>query len=147
MKKFLITTAKVVGYFAFLGLLMYSAPKIMSRVLNTQYPLAAITSGSMWPVLKTGDLVIMKGASGVDVEVGQIVVFKNPNGFTIHRLIRKDGNKFITRGDANNVDDKPIESSDIVGRVVYVGESPVRVPRLGTLARYFGSKIHGQASP
>ena len=141
MKRFLIVILKVVLYVAFLLLLMYGTPKVLSKVLHTQYPMAAITSGSMWPVLKTGDLILMKGAHAGEVSVGQIIVFKNTNGFTIHRLIRKEGERYITKGDANNVEDRPIQASDIVGRAVYMGEKPFRVPKLGFMAKYVSSKL------
>ncbi len=141
MKKALVTSVKILLYLAFVAGAVYYTPRLLAKALHTQYPLATITSGSMWPVLKTNDLVLMKGSNGKDVSVGQIIIYQNPNGFTIHRLIRKDGSKLITKGDANNVEDAPIKESDVIGRAVYVGNSPFRIPWLGAIARSFGPQI------
>lgn len=141
MRSFFIKSAKVIAYLAFVVLAVIYVPKIMSKVLKTPYPMATITSGSMWPVLKTNDLILMKGASGSDVKVGQIIIFKNSQGFTIHRLIRKEKTKLVTKGDANDVEDTPIDPSAVVGRVVYVGKNPVRVPLIGVIAKNLAPKL------
>ncbi len=135
MKKYFISATKVLVYLAFVGLAMYFTPKVLSRSLNTLYPLATITSGSMWPQLKVNDLILMKGATGDEVEAGQIIIFKNQRGFTIHRLLRKENGKLITKGDANNVEDVPVLPQDVIGRAVYVGKKPFRIPYLGLIAR------------
>ena len=133
---------KVALYLLFVGLAIYFTPKILSQTLNTPYPLATITSGSMWPALKVDDLILMRGLSGNDVEVGQIIVFQNAQqGFTIHRLIKKENNKLVTKGDANEVEDSPIKPEDVIGRVLYIGSHPVRIPYLGIVARTFGPSI------
>jgi signal peptidase I len=140
-KRVFIGFIKVVLYLAFVAAAIYYTPKILSKELNTNFPLAAITSGSMWPVLKTNDLILMKGLAGADAQIGQIIVYKNSKGFTIHRLIRRNGNMLVTRGDANDVDDQPITESQVIGRVVYIGKNPVRVPLLGAVARNLGPSI------
>jgi signal peptidase I len=40
---------------------IFGLPKFLSWALNTDFPMAAITSGSMWPSLKEGDLVFIQG--------------------------------------------------------------------------------------
>lgn len=141
LKKILIIIAKIAAYLVFVALAVYYTPKILSKELNTQYPLATITSGSMWPALKVNDLILMKGISGNDAQIGQIIIYKNSKGFTIHRLIKKDNGKLITKGDANNVDDVPVKPEDVVGRIVYIGKSPFRIPYLGIIARSLGPRL------
>jgi len=141
LKKILKNSAKVAIYLVVVGFAIVYTPRFLSRALHTQYPLATITSGSMWPTLKANDLIFMKGINGNEAEVGQIIIFKNPKGFTIHRLVRKQNGLLITRGDANNIDDKPIKPEDVIGRAVYVGEKPFRIPHLGALARNLGPKL------
>ncbi len=141
LKRITINLVKIILYLAFVALAVYYTPKVLSKVLHTQYPLATITSGSMWPVLKTNDLILMKGISGSQAEVGQIIIYKNSKGFTIHRLIRRQGEKLITKGDANNVEDTPITEADVVGRAVYIGKSPFRIPYLGAVAKNLGPQI------
>lgn len=141
-KKLIINIVKVVLYIAFVVAAIYYTPKILSKVLHTQYPLATITSGSMWPVLKVNDLILMKGISGNQAEIGQIIIYQNTNGFTIHRLIRRENKKLITQGDANDVEDTPITESQVIGRIVYIfGNHPFRIPYLGFIARNLGPTI------
>ena len=137
---------KLVLYLAFVAAAVYYTPRILANVLNTEYPLATITSGSMWPVLKENDLILVKGMEGSDAEIGQIIIFRNAKGFTIHRLIKRetaaDGKvKLVTRGDANDVDDAPITEGDVIGRVVYLRGKPFRIPKAGGVARILGPKI------
>ena len=141
LKRIIINLVKIILYLAFVVLAVYYTPKVLSQVLHTQYPLATITSGSMWPVLKTNDLIFMKGISGSQAEIGQIIIYQNTKGFTIHRLIRKQNGKLVTKGDANNVEDTPITEADVVGRAVYIGKSPFRIPYLGAVARSLGPQI------
>jgi signal peptidase I len=142
MKNILIGTLKFILYVAFVIAAIYFTPKLLSKWLHTPYPLATITSGSMWPVLKENDLILMQGVSGKDVQVGQIIIFKNAGGFTIHRLIRKEDNgMLVTKGDANDVEDKPISENDIIGRIVYFAGRPFRIPYLGFISRSIGPKI------
>jgi signal peptidase I len=82
VKKILIAVIKIVLYVVFVVAAVYYTPKILSKVLHTQYPLATITSGSMWPVLKVNDLILMKGISGNQAQIGQIIIYQNTNGFT-----------------------------------------------------------------
>ena len=68
--------AKLVLYLAFVVAAVIYTPKILSKQLHTEYPMATITSGSMWPVLKTNDLILMRGIAASDAEVGQIIIYR-----------------------------------------------------------------------
>ncbi len=137
-KKIILGFTKLIAYLAFVAVAVYYTPKILSKKLGTPYPLATITSGSMWPVLQTNDLILMKGISGSQAQVGQIIVYKNAGGFTIHRLIRRENGKLITKGDANDIEDKPVAESEVVGRAVYIKNKPLRIPYLGMVAKNVG---------
>ncbi len=142
IKKIALNVIKILTYVAFVILAIVYTPKLLAKVLGTPYPLATVTSGSMWPLLKENDLILMKGASGQDVKLGQIIVYKNPvqNSYIIHRLVRKVGDKLVTKGDANSMEDSPIAASSVIGRVVYIGDRPLRVPYLGLVARKLAIK-------
>jgi signal peptidase len=114
-------------------------PKLMSWVLRTPYPLATITSSSMWPALKSGDLVVIKGCSAEELSPGEIVVYQSPegSGMIIHRILEVDGGEIVTKGDANDEPDDPVGAGDIVGVVVNVGAHPMRVPYLGRVTMLF----------
>ena len=122
-------------YFAALALLIYGIPKAMSYTLDTPYPMASITSGSMWPALKTGDLVFIQGIkSKNDVKMGDIIVYHNQKGFTIHRIIKLNEGTVVTKGDANNINDTPITYEEIVGKALMYKNSPIRIPNLGNVS-------------
>lgn len=124
-------------YVLFVAVLIWGMPIALSKLLNTNSPMAAITSGSMWPALKVGDLILVQGVDPQELKVGDIVVYSNERGFTIHRIIEIDQAKgmLTTKGDANNVSDAPVKISDVFGRALTWGSGkPVRVPRLGFIS-------------
>lgn len=134
-KKFFKKLGGWILYFAVLAGLIWGIPRGLSYILKTEYPMASITSGSMWPALKRGDLVLIKGISSKEeVEIGDIIVYKNPMGFTIHRVIRLNEQTLVTKGDANNVSDSPIRYEDIVGKTLNFNGKPLRIPLLGSVS-------------
>ena len=51
---------------------------------------------------------------------GDIITYEeDENYFVTHRIIAKDDNKLITKGDRNNEVDTEILNSQILGKVVY----------------------------
>jgi signal peptidase len=122
-------------YLVVLVSLVYGIPKFMAYVLETPYPMAAITSGSMWPVLKKGDMVLIKGINSKDdIKIGDIVVYKNSRGFTIHRVTKMNEETVITKGDANNISDMPVSYEEIMGKTVNIGQKPLIIPLLGNVS-------------
>ncbi len=110
-------------------------PTALGWALGSEYPMAAISSGSMWPALKEGDVVFLKGVDGVeDVEVGDIVAFHHEGGFAIHRVARIEGEQITTKGDANTREDAPIEIGDVIGKVLTIGGTTARIPYLGNIS-------------
>lgn len=86
--------------------------------------LLSVQTGSMVPVLNKGDLVSVMRVSADSLRPGDIVTFINPANSkqTItHRIVEmpslENGQKFVTRGDANPVNDQPIEAKAILGKV------------------------------
>ena len=135
-KKLIKSLIGWVLYLGFLIGLVYGIPKGLAYALKTDYPMASITSGSMWPVLKRGDLILIRGVADAkeEVEVDDIIVYRNPKGFTIHRVIKLNEDTLVTKGDANNVADNPIKYEDIVGELLTFNEKPVRIPLLGSIS-------------
>ena len=137
--RILKTVGGTILYIAFIAVLIWGAPKALSSYLKTDYPMAAITSGSMWPELKKGDLIFIEGLDDPrNVQIGDIIVYMNEkNAFTIHRIIKLDEETLTTKGDANNVEDKPIRYEDIVGRLYKIGNRNARIPKLGFVSTAF----------
>lgn len=124
-----------VVYLALLGGLIFGTPKALSYILDTPYPMAAITSGSMWPTLKKGDMVFIEGISGrQEVRIGDIVVYQNPQGFTIHRIVKLQEDRVVTKGDANDIEDSPVKYENIIGKTVEFRRKPLRIPFLGNVS-------------
>ena len=82
-------------------------------------PLIVLTD-SMYPTIKSGDLIIVRSAKPSEVQVNDIISFFDPesdnNSVVTHRLmaIQPDGS-FTTKGDANNTEDTPIPAANLVG--------------------------------
>ena len=82
------------------------------------YTVFQVVTGSMDPVIKIDDIVIVKLTS--DVKEDDIITYKSDDNFITHRIIKKNDDEIITKGDANNTEDSPILQDDVVGKVVYV---------------------------
>jgi len=115
-------------------------------VFRTDYPVLAVASGSMEPVLFRGDLIFVEGIEDFDdihvaskdaEQPGDILVYQGARDLIVHRVIDKrvvDGKYvFIFHGDANPEGANEHVSQDkIIGR--YVG---FKVPWLGNIALFF----------
>ena len=87
------------------------------------YTFFEVATGSMSNTIEIGDVVVVKITK--EVNKNEIIVYRDGDNFVTHRLVEKDGDKLVAKGDANNSEDKPITEEQILGRVIYV------VPKLG----------------
>lgn len=87
------------------------------------YTFLEVTTGSMSGTIEINDIVIIKIHD--DVKENDIITFESENNFITHRLIKVEENQLVTKGDANNAEDKPIEKSAVLGKVVKI------IPNLG----------------
>lgn len=130
---------RVLFYVAVIVGAIYSIPRILSWALETPHPMAAVTSQSMWPTLKKGDLIFLKGVDKPeDLRIGDIIAFEHPKGITLHRVKSIEGDLITTQGDANAVPDGPIHFSQVVGRVPKLGGRLARVPYVGGIIGLIG---------
>lgn len=109
-------------------------PPLLRHALGVDQPLMTVISGSMWPALSRGDIVIVVKTDKADIKVGSVVVFKHQNGFAVHRVVSLDKWTLTTKGDANPVADDPIYYTDVVGRVPAIGSKLVKIPWVGNIA-------------
>lgn len=125
-------------YVVFIGGTVYLAPRLLVRVLNTDHPMAAVTSQSMYPDLKRGDLVFIQGVDKPDdLQVGDIIAFEDGDGFGIHRIVYIDGTTIVTKGDANLSADDPINFDQVIGRTLTIRGRLAKFPYLGNLPLLF----------
>lgn len=82
------------------------------------YTVFQVITGSMSDTINPKDIVIVKLTD--DVKTNDIITFRVENDFVTHRMIGTEGDKIITRGDANNSQDAPISKNQIVGKVVFI---------------------------
>jgi len=78
-----------------------------------------VKTGSMEEKIHVGDYILIYRKSNYNV--GDVVTYTSNDGFITHRIVRKDGNKITTKGDANNSEDNEIVESNIVGKVIISG--------------------------
>jgi len=137
IKRILKTTIGIILWLALVAGLIWGLPRGLSWYLKTPYPMAAITSGSMWPELKKSDLVFIQGVEDAEneIQIDDIVVFTNAkNAFTIHRVIELKEATLITKGDANNVADPAVSYKDVIGKLYKIGDWNARIPKLGFIS-------------
>lgn len=100
--------------------------------------LAAVPTGSMVPVLRPGDLIVVLPYLGAKLQVGDIVVFRTEKdtGWIVHRIVGGDSAQgFTTRGDANpGPDPYPVFPRHVVGTVPVLGGKAMVIPRGGLLS-------------
>ena len=76
-----------------------------------------VSSGSMEPVIKVNNLIIVKKQK--EYHEGDIVTYKKGKEYITHRIVDINGEEITTRGDANNTNDKTFNEEQIVGKYIY----------------------------
>jgi signal peptidase len=100
----------------------------------------SVATGSMEPVIMTGDMVIVNKLAKSEVKVGDVVQYQLNSYTVIHRILsisKDDKNNliYITQGDNNNAPDpKPVSQAQILGRV------DLTVPKVGWLTLWMHSQ-------
>lgn len=108
-------------------------------------PLIVLTD-SMYPVIKSGDLIICHTAEPEEIQVGDVIAFFDPagNGTTIvtHRVLevteQAGQTAWRTKGDNNNTEDRMLVTAE---KLVAVYEG-TRIPGAGNVA-LFMQTTHG----
>jgi signal peptidase len=101
-----------------------------------------VLSGSMEPVLGTGDVSVVRTIAPLEARPGDVVTFRDPDDadrLITHRVREMHAQGpvvvFRTRGDANTASENwQVRSTEEIGRVVY------RIPKLGWALMYARSK-------
>lgn len=128
--------SRIIGVFLDLLIILFTFIIILGiynifqiKILNKDYPnifgytFFEVATGSMADTIQIGDIVIVKLTN--EVNENDIIVFKENENFITHRLISKNENEIITKGDANNSEDKPIKEEQIIGKVEKI------IPKVG----------------
>lgn len=101
---------------------------------------SVIATGSMEPVIRPGDVILVKKVADIgQLKVGDVIQFKRDNILISHRIIQEQADKgsktFRTKGDNNSAPDSDlVKLEQVKGRVIQV------VPKVGWPTLLFKSK-------
>ncbi len=112
------------GLLAVTALLAFGTMAVMAvlPMIIPGYTSASITSGSMMPTLRIGDVVIAVDHGDAEIAPGTIVVYENrDHDLVTHRVvsINPDGS-YITKGDIGAPDPEPIPAVNIRGPAQWI---------------------------
>jgi len=118
--------AKEVGWFLVAMLVLLVVIKVgLPLIFGVESPLTVVTSSSMEPTYKKGDLLIVVKADPKNLKVGDVIVFNAPwsSKPVVHRIVRIENRsgviRFYTKGDNNMVQDPGYRTpKDLYGVVV-----------------------------
>ncbi len=122
-----------------LAILMLFTLLLILSAFNLGIRAFVVSSGSMSPALRTGDLVFVRESS--KYQKGDIITFiDSRNEYISHRIVKvekKEGKtSFVTKGDANNSrDGSPVSPVNVMGRVSF------SVPLIGIPIAFFHTRI------
>ncbi|MDO9516638.1 MAG: signal peptidase I [Methanosarcinaceae archaeon] len=97
-------------------------------VITGSTQLLIVLSGSMHPVMRVGDMVVVESKSPDDIHAGDVIAYNDPGGtpnvMITHRVLSiTEGEErlFQTKGDANEEQDSYlVPASKLVGEMVFV---------------------------
>jgi signal peptidase len=130
--------------FALVALVLVALAMIVVPLAIGATPFTVLT-GSMEPSLPPGSLVVTRPVDPDAIDIGDVVTYQlrsNEPEVVTHRVVGvgfgSEGERlFVTRGDANDVDDEPVRAVQVRGVVAY------SVPYLGHLNTWVGMNRPG----
>lgn len=116
----------IIIYNIFLTLISISNEKEITNVFG--YSAYIITTESMKPTLNVGDLIITKKVNEKYLKKDDIITFSKNFEIITHRIVIKNNEEYITKGDNNISEDLfVLKSDEILGRKVF------KIPYLGNI--------------
>ena len=97
--------------------------ELLRAVLQKGVPVRFQARGfSMAPFIKNKDLVTVSPFQGDRAGLGDILAFVHPEtqGLCVHRIVRKKGDLYVTRGDNRSENDERVPQESILGFVTGV---------------------------
>jgi hypothetical protein len=105
---------------------------------------------SMLPTIQHGEIVHVKPVAVNMLKIGDIILLRSGAAFKAHRIIRRRGPLFITRGDAGTDTDGEFRSDEILGMVIAkeaIGSRRlVRLDGVAARLSFFASEARRRAS-
>lgn len=69
-----------------------------------------------------------------NIAKNDVITFEKENFLITHRVLELNEDNLVTKGDANNTEDKPIEYTDVIGKVVNI------IPNIAVWEQVFSEK-------
>jgi len=128
VSKFIVVLSIII---LFINLLLWDTSNGKVSIFN-KVGVAVVISNSMEPILSVNDLIVTKKQDSYSV--GDIVVYRSNNELIIHRIVRIEQEKIVTKGDSNDYEDKPINLNKVCGKLNF------SIPNVGAIVSFFKSK-------
>lgn len=84
------------------------------------YQIYEVVSGSMEPEIPVGSVLYVKSVEPAKIEENDVIAYKDADDVVAHRVVynRSTTGEFVTKGDANNTEDRePIPYDAVIGKV------------------------------
>lgn len=127
---------RVLGTLILLAVILSSLPLTLPRLLGME--VYSVLSGSMEPEIPVGSVVYTAPVEPEEVEAGDVIAFDSGGSIVVHRVKenRFVVGEFVTKGDANAIDDfrtvpygallgRVERHFPLVGRLLFIYASPV----------------------
>ena len=100
------------------------------------YKPLVVLSGSMEPTYKVGAIIYYESFD--EIKKDDVIVFSNSDdSFVTHRVVELKGDKYVTKGDANeSVDAELVEVHNIKGKAI-----KFNIPYLGYYVQYVNTNL------
>ena len=116
--KWLAPLCKALGIVLLVGVIGLCLPITAPRLAG--YEIYEVVSGSMEPEIPVGSVLYVKSTDLTQIPEGDIIAFQDGDVVVAHRVVynRTSLGEFVTKGDANNVEDRePIPYDQVIGCV------------------------------
>lgn len=110
--------SRVLGTILLLGVIALAAPLAVPRIMGCE--VYEVISGSMEPEIPMGSVIYVEPCDPMTVEQDEVIAFLRDEAVVAHRVVHNSTTmgEFVTKGDANNVEDPdPVPYDAVVGRV------------------------------
>lgn len=108
-----------------------------------------VISDSMWPLLRVDDVIVAQAIEAEAAQLSDVLVFQRGTEMVTHRLIARQADRLIVKGDNRRAVDELVEPDSVIGRVIALERSgrpiDLQQPRWARLNRSVGRLSGWQA--
>ncbi|MCF0148276.1 MAG: signal peptidase I [Clostridium sp.] len=131
----------IVGVLIIFSIFIIYAKKNNKQISILGYRAFTVLTGSMVPTINPGDIIIVKEDTIDKIQTGDIISFRveNSDNVVTHRVtdvVNDESLKLITKGDANNVEDRTRITSDTL-----IGKLSLTIPKVGKIVNFINEKL------